>query len=202
MDEPEEAQPLLLAVPDRVDGWNWRLRVALWFGLAVWGVVLMRLDVKTGAIGGSFIHGPLLVFHEAGHVVFAFLGHSMMVAGGTLGQLALPLVIVLAFLLRNRDAFGASVGLWLLGVSLLDIAPYMYDALHPQLVLLSGMTGEEGGHDWIELFGSIGWLARAQAIGVFTHKLGVLTVLLALGWSAWLLARQRARIAAVVLHEG
>jgi hypothetical protein len=82
------------------------------------------------------------------------------------------------------------VGLWLLGVSLLDVAPYMYDALEPQLMLTSGTTGEEGGHDWIYLFSSLGLLGRSQAIGGLTHALGALTLLLALAWAAALLHRQ------------
>jgi hypothetical protein len=125
-----------------------------------------------------------------------------MFLGGTLGQLLLPVVIIAAFLWKNRDPFGAAVGLWLLGVSLLDVAPYMYDALEPQLVLLSGSTGEAGGHDWICLFESMGLRPRAQFIGAATHKLGALVLLLALGWAAWLLVLQRRRIGGEVLHEG
>ena len=65
-----------------------------------------------------------------------------------------------AVLVRNRDPFGAAIGLWFVGVSLLDVAPYMYDARDPQLMLLTGTTGENGPHDWIYLFSSLGWLAR------------------------------------------
>lgn len=201
-DEREGLLALLAAVPPRVDAWSWRLRAALLAGFAVWGLRLARMDYRDGEIGGSFIHAPLLVFHEAGHVIFAFLGHWPMVLGGTLGQLLLPLVLAGALLLKNRDPFGASIGLWLVGVSLLDIAPYMYDALHPQLVLLSGMTGEEGGHDWIYLFASTGLLPRAQSIGAAVHALGALLLLSALAWGGWLLWRQHARIAGGVLHEG
>jgi hypothetical protein len=125
-----------------------------------------------------------------------------MFLGGTLGQLLLPVVIIAAFLWKNRDPFGAAVGLWLLGVSLLDVAPYMYDALEPQLVLLSGSTGEAGGHDWIYLFESMGLRPRAQSIGALTHKLGALVLLLALSWAAWVLVLQRRNIGAgEVLHE-
>jgi hypothetical protein len=74
------------------------------------------------------------------------------------------------------------------------VAPYMFDALHPQLMLLSGSTGEAGGHDWIYLFSSLGLLPKSQLIGALTHKLGALVVLLALGWGAWLLRRQYPRV--------
>jgi hypothetical protein len=185
----------LLHVPDRVDSVRWWLRVALLAGLTVWGLVLIGLDYRSGEIGSSFLHGPLLVFHEAGHVLFRPLGEWLMVLGGMLGQLLMPAIIVVAFLWKNRDPFGAAIGLWLLGVSLLDVAPYMYDALDPQLMLLSGRTGEDGGHDWIYLFNSMGLLPHAQWIGALTHKLGALVLLLSLAWAAWVLVLQHRRVA-------
>jgi hypothetical protein len=86
------------------------------------------------------------------------------------------------------------VNLWFFGVSLLDIAPYMFDALHPELMLLSGHVGEAGGHDWIYLFASVGLLPKAQLIGALTHKAGALVVLMALGWAGWLLRQQYRRV--------
>jgi hypothetical protein len=192
---------LLLRVPDRVDTTRWWLRAALLAGFAAWGLRLIALDHRTGEIGASFLHGPLLVFHEAGHVLFRPFGEWLMVLGGTVGQLLMPTVIVAAFLLKNRDPFGAALGLWLLGVSLLDVAPYMFDALEPRLTLLSGATGEVGGHDWIYLFNSMGLLQRAPLIGSATRALGALVVLAALAWGAWLLKLQRGRLAGEVLHE-
>ena len=192
----------LLHVPERVDAWRWWLRAVLLAGFALWSWVLVAQDYRVGEIGSSFLHGPLLVFHEAGHVIFRLFGEWVGVLGGTLAQLLLPAVIVIAFLWKNHDPFGAALGLWLLGVSLLDVAPYMYDALQPQLTLLNGSVGEEGGHDWIYLFESMGLRPRAQFIGAATHKLGALVVWLALGWAAWLLVLQRRRIGGEVLHEG
>jgi hypothetical protein len=168
---------LLLHVPDRVDGLRWWLRVVLLLTFTAWSGVLIGQDHHTGEMGSSFLHGPLLVFHEAGHVLFSPFGEWLMFLGGTLGQLLVPAIIVVAFLWTNRDPFGAAFGLWLLGVSLLDVAPYMHDALDPQLVLLSGSTGEDGGHDWIYLFKSMGLLQRAPFIGALTHKLGALVLL-------------------------
>jgi hypothetical protein len=180
----------LMQVPAQVDPAALWGRVALLVGLGWWGLRLILLDYRDGAICASFIHAPLLVFHEAGHVLFRPFGEWLTVLGGTLGQLLMPTLLGGALLWKNRDPFGAAVGLWLLGVSLLDVAPYMYDALEPQLMLTSGTTGEEGGHDWIYLFSSLGLLGRSQAIGGLTHALGALTLLLALAWAAALLHRQ------------
>ena len=192
----------LTYIPTRVDALEFWFRVATLAGLLVWGWVLIGLDYRTGDMGASFIHRPILVFHEAGHMIFMPFGHWMTVLGGTLGQLIMPLILAGALLIKNRDPFGAAVGLWFFGVSLMDVAPYIYDALHPQLILLSGTTGEAGGHDWIYLFNSLGWLNKSQLIGGLTHKLGALVVLLSLGWAAWVLRRQHARIDAFVREEG
>jgi len=192
---------LLWRVPQRVDNFAFWLRTALVAGLAWWSVVLVRMDYRSAEIMQSFLHRPLLVFHEAGHVVFMPFGEWITVLGGTVGQLLVPAIIVVAFLVKNRDPFGASVGAWLLGVSVLDVAPYMYDALEPQLMLLSGRTGEDGGHDWIYLFDSLGWLPRAQFIGAITHKLGALLVMLSMAWAILLLRLQYRQRAGDVLHE-
>jgi ribosomal protein S27AE len=192
---------LLLHVPERVDATAWRVRVALLLVFAAWGLRLGWMDYRDGEIMDSFLHRPLLVFHEAGHVVFRPFGEWMTVLGGTLGQLLMPAILGGALLWKNRDPFGAALGLWLLGVSVLDVAPYMYDALEPQLMLLSGSTGEDGGHDWIYLFASVGRLARAQGIGAFTHAVGVAVVLVAIAWAAAVLRLQRRRIAGTVLFE-
>lgn len=194
-DDGSTLRERLLHVPQRVDRLHWWGRVVLLALFALWGLRLIALDHRHGEIGGTFIHGPLLLFHEAGHVLFSPLGEWMTVAGGTLMQLLMPLLLMLALLLKNRDPFGAAIGLWLLGVSLLDVAPYMYDALQPQLMLLSGSTGEEGGHDWIHLFSSLGLLPRAQALGTLTHRIGAGVLLLSLGWAGWVLKLQRERVA-------
>ena len=174
----------------RMDPVSFWARVGLLVAFAVWGVILIGQDYRTGEMGTSFIHRPLLIFHEAGHVLFRLLGEWMMVLGGTLGQLAMPAILASALLVKNRDLFGASIGLWFFGVSLLDVAPYVYDALHPQLMLLSGMTGEGGGHDWIFLLTSLGLLSKAPIIGAVVHKLGALVVILSLAWGAWVLRVQ------------
>jgi hypothetical protein len=192
---------LLLHVPEQVDVTRWWLRVALLAAFALWGIWLMTRDVRTGAIGQSFIHGPLLVFHEAGHVLFRLFGEWMMFLGGSLGQLLMPALLAGALLIKNRDPFGAAIGLWLFGVSLLDLAPYVYDARQPQLMLLSGATGEAGGHDWIYLLSSLGLLQRSQGLGQFIHLLGAVTVFTALTWAVWVLRLQHARLAGDVLTE-
>jgi hypothetical protein len=62
-------------------------------------------------IVSSLMHNVDLVFHEAGHVVFRPFGRFMTILGGSLAQLLMPLIVMVAFVTTNRDNFGASIGL-------------------------------------------------------------------------------------------
>jgi hypothetical protein len=182
---------LLWAAPERIDRFGWGWRAALLAAFALWGTQLIAADRRDGEMATSFIHGPLLIFHEAGHVLFRIGGEWLSVLGGTLGQLLMPALLMAALLWKNRDAFGAAIALWLLGVSLLDVAPYVHDARDPQLMLLNGSTGEAGGHDWIYLLSSLGLLQRAHGCATIVYMLGAALVLLALAWAAAWLWRMR-----------
>jgi hypothetical protein len=193
-DEGDTWRERLLEAPAQVTPFAFWCRVALLVGFGLWAVVLISLNYRNAEINDSFLHRPLLIFHEAGHVIFMPFGHWMTIFGGTLGQLLMPAIMGGALLWTNRDPFGAAIGLWLLGVSVLDVAPYVYDSLVPQMMLLSGRTGEAGGHDWIYLLRSMGLLPQAQWLGALVHKLGAGVILLALVWAAMVLKRQHARV--------
>jgi hypothetical protein len=187
LDDAGGWKELLWVAPAPIDRFGWAWRALLLAACAVWGVHLIALERRDGEMAASFIHGPLLIFHEAGHVLFRLGGEWLSELGGTLGQLLMPAMLMVALLWKNRDAFGAAIALWLVGVSLLDVAPYVHDALDPQLVLLNGSTGEAGGHDWIYLLSSLGLLQRAHGCATFVHTMGAALVLLALVWAgAWL----------------
>jgi hypothetical protein len=57
----------------------------------------------------AWIHGPNLIFHEAGHVIFMPFGEFTMILGGSLMQCIVPAVIVYVFLVRESDPYAASV---------------------------------------------------------------------------------------------
>lgn len=160
--------------------------------LAIWSWFLFGYDYRDAEFFSSFMHNILLPIHEAGHVLFRPFGEFMMVLGGSLFQLAFPLGISVAFVVKNRDNFGAAIGLWWASISLVDLSPYIYDALHPQLVLIGGLTGaEDGPHDWIYLLVRLGQLANAQRWGSFAHMCGGLLMMAALAWGITILLRQR-----------
>ena len=165
-------------------------RILLLLLLARWTFIFLVWPMREDVAGASFLHVIDLVFHEAGHVIFRPFGEFVMTLGGTLGQLLVPVILSGALLLKNRDPFGSSIGLWFVGVSLLDVAPYIYDALHPKLMLLSGTTGEDGPHDWIYILDVIGLRNHAQSLGTLVHEFGTATIVAALLWGAVVLWRQ------------
>ncbi|RTL48031.1 MAG: zinc ribbon domain-containing protein [Rhodocyclaceae bacterium] len=180
-------------VPEQVEPLHWWGRALAWLLVAIWGWRLAGLDYTVGEMGASFMHAILLPIHEAGHMLFMPLGEFMTIAGGSLFQLLLPLICAGALLHTNRDPFGAALGLLWCGSSLVDLAPYIYDAKHPQLILLGGHTGEDGPHDWIYLLDQFGKVAHSPAYGTFAHHLGVMLMVGALAWGAGILWRQRQR---------
>ncbi len=166
------------------------LRVALWLAFVAWSQRLLGLDYRTGEMGASFLHYPLMVFHEAGHAVFSVFGKWLMVAGGSVMQLTMPALLCGGLWVTNRDAFGAALGAWFFGVSLLDIAPYVYDAWQPRLTLLNGETGTVDSHDWMYLLSSVGAVDRSQQLGRMVYGLGAGVVVVSLLLAGWVLLHQ------------
>lgn len=137
--------------------------------LALWLTVPGLLD----PLHGDLLSGVNLVFHEAGHVLLIWAGETVMLLGGSLGQVAVPLACAAAFLWRG-DRFAAGVvGLWL-AHSLAGVAAYIRDAPLRQLDLI---TGDPDTHDWWQLLG--GWNPQANALNL-ADPLGRVVTFLAL----------------------
>jgi hypothetical protein len=158
--------------------------------LAVWTTTLVG-GVNAERMNSSFMHLPNLVFHEAGHILFIPLGRFLMVLGGSLTQVLVPLVCAGTLLWHTRDPFGAAVGVWWAGESLLDVAPYINDARDLRLVLLGGKTGAEvEGHDWEYLLNAMGIARLDHALASAVQSIGTLTMIAALVWAALVVANQ------------
>jgi hypothetical protein len=182
----------LTYVEPRTDAIVFWGRVALWCAFALWGGYFIALDFRNAEIMQSFMHRIDLVFHEAGHIIFMPFGHFMMVLGGTLGQLLMPLVVMTALVWKNRDNFGGAIGLWWFGQSLMDCAPYINDARALQLPLLGGGTGADrpGVHDWENILLDLNLIHRDHQIAAAADGFGSLLVVLGLAWGAWILLLQ------------
>ena len=146
-----------------------------------------------------------LAIHEFGHMLFMpfgiqFLGSTMMILGGSLTQVAFPLLFFGYFMRkhddgRRRDLFAAMVCLWWSGINLLSVAIYCADSRAGQLMLLDGSTGQESdGHDWNNLLTRWGLLqhdigiARGMRAIAFVVCVGTIVVAV---WSAFQQPREQ-----------
>lgn len=178
---PEEVEPVVII--------GRAIAFVLFF---FWGWTFIFHSVESNYVAESFMHNINLVFHEAGHIIFSPFGRFITVFGGTLGQLLMPLIVMGAFLLTNRDAFGGSIGLWWLGQNFMDIAPYIADARDLRLPLLGGVTGRdvEDYHDWEYLLGKTHLLEQDHFLGNASHYFGIILMLTAFVWGGYILYRQ------------
>jgi hypothetical protein len=133
--------------------------------------------------------GITLGVHEAGHVVFGPFGELLAVAGGSIMQLAAPLIVAWLFL-RQREYFGITVAFAWLSMSLSNLATYVGDARAQDLPLVSIGNGDPI-HDWHYLLGHFGMLGQDQALARFARFLSVISLLLAIAWGVWMLNAMR-----------
>lgn len=125
-----------------------------------------------------------LAFHEAGHPLVGLFSERLEVYGGTLMQLAFPLVAAWHFGRRGQPAGGAAGLVWL-GENLHNVARYMADARAQELPLVGG-----GEHDWTEIFLRWGVLHLDTRIAGLTRGAGWLLMFGALFW-LWRRYRQQ-----------
>jgi hypothetical protein len=166
-------------------------RGALYVAFFAWGWYFLLLDYHTNEIGQSFMHRVNLVFHEAGHVIFRAFGQFMHVLGGSLAQLLVPAVVIVALVWKNRDNFGASLGLWWFGQSLKDLVPYINDARDLQLQLLTGHSQSvPETHDWANILLDLHLIFHEKGIAKGADVIGNLILIVALAWGAYILLMQ------------
>ena len=133
--------------------------------------------------------GITLGVHEAGHVIFGPFGELLAIAGGSITQVAAPLIVAWLFL-RQREYFGISVAFAWLSMSLCSLATYVGNARAQDLPLVSIGDGDPI-HDWHFLLGHFGMLAQDQAFARFARFLSVVSLVVAIAWGAWLLKVMR-----------
>lgn len=133
----------------------------------------------------SWFAGITLAFHELGHLLFQGLGRTMMLLGGSILQIVIPVAAAIYLLLKQRDWFGFAVcGSWL-GTSLFELATYVDDANRLELPLV-GM-GEDVLHDWETLLTEWHVLNHAQTLAAAVQALAVLVSVGSIALGGWLL---------------
>ncbi len=158
--------------------------------LAMLYLLATRSMLGTDSLVLDMVHNVNLVFHEAGHWIFAVFGNVMFaIFGGTLNQIMIPLIVTGAFW-RNRDTVGYAFGLFWCFENFLDVAFYMANARALALPLL-GDLGKDG-HDWHTLFSQFGLLEQDTLIAAKTRLLGWFGMLATWAWflERWWIGRK------------
>ena len=183
---------IFLAVPDQVNPVVFAGRALAYLLFFIWGWTFILHSIESNYVAESFMHNINLVFHEAGHIIFSPFGKFISTLGGSLSQLLMPTIVAVAFLLKNRDAFGASIGLWWIGQNCMDLAPYINDARSLTLPLLGGVTGQDVAdyHDWEYILRQLHLLEYDHFFAHAAQAGGVMLMLTAWVWGGYILFRQ------------
>jgi hypothetical protein len=154
-------------------------KAAFTVAMAVYGVICAR-DVTIH----RFLDSVDLIAHEAGHMLFSWFGEFIQVAGGTAGQLVVPVAFTVYFAYR-KELFSSSVTLFWTGQSLFNISVYVRDAQAMDLPLVSVGGGEDTIHDWNYLLSHAGLLHYDRQLGSFVYLLGLLVMIASVALSGY-----------------
>jgi hypothetical protein len=156
------------------------------------GVALFAVLVFASTPGFVlFLDHANLLFHEAGHPLVGLFSARLEAYGGTMGQLAFPLVLAVLFW-RKREAVSFAVSVIWFFENWLNIARYMADARAQVLPLVGG-----GDHDWARIFGRWDVLNHDTQIAAVVRTIGWLGMGAACVWVIWLWWSERRNPASV-----
>ncbi|MBI3934406.1 MAG: hypothetical protein HY316_06910 [Acidobacteria bacterium] len=167
------------------DGWQPVSKPALIGWLAFYGLFLVY--ALRDADGFLFIDQVNLIVHEAGHLLFGWLGRTLGLWGGTLLELIVPAALAAHFALR-RQTTGAAFAAFFFFENFLYISVYMADARAQALPLVTVGDPAMGGHDWFRIFAQLGLLPYDRSIAAAVKAAGWLGML---GTAGWLVMRWR-----------
>jgi hypothetical protein len=155
-----------------------------------WGMfyVLFMVYAATNKDGFLFIDSANLVVHESGHLLFGWFGPTLGLWGGTLMELLVPLALACYFTV-HRQTTATAFAAFFFFENFLYISVYMADARAQVLPLVTVGDPDQAGHDWFNIFSSLGQLEHDTAIAGVTKLVGWIGMV---GTAAWLLYRWRA----------
>lgn len=161
------------------EDWQPVSKLALIAWLAFYALFLVH--ALTDRDGFLLIDNANLITHEAGHLLFGWLGQTPGLWGGTLLQLLVPLALAVHFAFQRHTA-GTVFALFFFFENFLYIATYMADARRQILPLVTTGGGEAVGHDWFLIFSQLGLLRYDTTIAGLVRALGWLGMLATPVW--------------------
>jgi hypothetical protein len=164
------------------EDWNPVPRVILIIAAAFY--VLFLIQAARGSGPFLTIDVVFVPIHEGGHLLFHYFGEFIGVAGGTLLQLGVPLMLATYFIFQ-RHVQGVAFCLFFFFEQFLPVAVYMADARAQQLPLLTVGDADYVIHDWNYLFGKLGVLQHDTQIAMCMRVLGWIGMLATTGWMVY-----------------
>ena len=154
--------------------------------LVAWLVfyLLFLLYAWSGRGGFLMIDNVNLIVHEAGHLLFSYLGYTLMIWGGTILQLFVPLALAAYFAYLRQPAATAFCSFFFFE-NFLYISVYMADARAQALPLVTVGDSDYVEHDWNYIFSSLGVLQHDLGIAAVMGFVGWLGMIATMCWLAW-----------------
>jgi len=147
---------------------------------------LFLLYAFTSRSGFLILDYVNLIIHEGGHFFFSWFGNTIMILGGTLGELFVPLLCALYFFWQREATGFAFCSFWFFE-NFPYIGTYIADARTSVLPLVGS-----GDSDWEILLSQWGLLAQDQKIGGTMRTFGYLGMLTTIAWLAYRLRHDAA----------
>lgn len=119
------------------------------------------------------VDGANLLIHEAGHFFFRPFGEFLMIAGGSLLQVIMPVIFVIYFF-RREETYSAALVMFWVGESLINVSVYAGDSIRMQLPLIGG---EDSVHDWNYMLVRMGLLSATSMIAGAIRLCGTLIII-------------------------
>lgn len=166
---------------DRLGPWNPLSKGAASGWLLFYAVFLIYAAMNRR--GFLMIDNVNLVVHEAGHLLFSWLGPTPGLWGGTILQWLVPFLLA-SYFFGKRQVAGFCFCLFIFFENFLYTATYMADARAQVLDLVS--VGEsDNPHDWFNIFSRLGLLQHDTEIAAIVRLLGWVGMLGTVTWLAW-----------------
>jgi hypothetical protein len=147
------------------DDWQPVSRRTLLIACAFYGLFLVQIARGSGLL--LIIDLALVPVHEGGHLFFQWFGEFLGIAGGTIFQLGVPLILTVFF-----EQF-------------LPVGTYMEDARAQELPLISVGDSDDVIHDWNYLFGRLGVLSHDSQIAHAVRVIGWMGMVATVVWMVW-----------------
>lgn len=164
-----------------------------WGRLALWGFYvylftqIVQFEVEKNQ--NIFIAGLYLIefgVHEMSHIITAFLPPVLTAMAGSVGEVTLTLLVVLAAV-KERSYYAMIFGLLWYGLAMNSVGRYIADARTQALPLIG--PGETVTHDWHFILSQWNMLEIDTVLGAFVRGTGDLVAFGGLVFGLWLLIR-------------